>query len=1631
MPGTTNTVRLFVSGTTTNPLSGETGWAKDVQLPFGFRFFEQGPFTKFNVGAKGYITFVGAGSSNDWDPNRSGADYILRTAAPKNVIAAWWGDHFCTPDTGVKTKVLGEAPNRQFVIEWDGCSKRAPTGAASKTIFQTQVWLYEGSDAFRVRYGTVDFGSEDWESGTPPNTTPLPLSWGVKGNGPVGFMGPGRDGAPVCKPQLMNGTDPACTGRAHFPRNTTIQYGRSSFADVSGRVKSSDLVVSPTTFDLDVAVDLLNAGEAPANGVNFDVYLATAWGIEPGAAGSFKVASSTVPRNLTGGELRPVIQSVRNATRPPNGRYYVCAFFDPANSLAERDRSNNWVCSHDTILLGPDLVGTITAPVEGSPGATVNVPITIQNLGTDASGAFNYEIAIKPVENPGGVPPREIVLVARAVDGVQAGGTLQKTESVRLPDIVRAERYFFELKLDGDLEVPESDRSNNTSQSSGSMFNNRPALQISAGFRETLPDGCFYGEAIEATFEVCNAGRAVARNFKPGLIMGDGTIPHLGSDVTAASSPQFCGSPGTWNYTACEPVAGRGAVCAFEYCHAECNTNADCGSTGMICGDNPDLSDFLGRSAKSCMNELRFGTEPRNLRCRTFAVKGKIPMVDQNGIPYDSGTQRFHFIDDATHSLSMLEPTHQPSKEYECHPARLDLATADMRPTTKLVAGKEVPIRRLIQNLGFTNLVPGAFVRPETETFEYRYYLATTPDISVHQIPLQITSTSSGAGTATVTRKGSNQLTDLVSIPAELVPGEYYLGIILDPENKLVEHDKRNNVYVYPQKVRVEGRGLEVVTATLPRANVGTQYSYAFVATGGTGPYVWSVENPPPGMTMKENGSLQGVVTDVGTFAFTVRVTSGDAIHERVVALQVLPGQSELEVATKVLPIAVKGSPYGRWFDSVAGRYEQGVRLAASGGIPPYRWEIDPFAEASRMPEGIQDPTPEGLILGQATLMSESSRFLVRVSDSLGNENSAWLEIVVVEAGTLVLPSRPFPLAESGSDYEGCIVAEGGDGTFVWDVNEGLLPPGLTSEGRDFKICLVGRPTACGDYTVDVRVGDGQGQSTSASVSLSVECGPIQLNSRSVRPVSRGEEVEFQLLASPNRSPTFRIYRGSLPSGLTLSANGLISGTVAEDAAFDSHDLIIELSDVEGRRSLSALTMSVVVPERLRKINTTKKEGGCASTGGSTGALSTLGLALFGAAVLRRRSAGGPADSRSRWVAFSGLIALLAVGAVACGEDTVTQPESFCADIECGPNFTCDEADGLCKCGETNGVICREDEACVLDPTPQCVSSLCEFVTCERGQSCDAESGACKCGDTTCGEEEFCVRDACTTQDPCADVICGDGTQCVDGQCMCGETICVEGATCVEGSCVVDRCAGVSCGVNSVCNPEDGSCHCGGTTGSVCTTGEACLDDGDGGFACQVSTLCDGVVCGGGTVCDPEDGECRCGGVGTSHRVCLEGQSCVGGECRGGNLCAPGGVPTVCGAGLDCDPTDGICKCGGSDGTVCGENEGCSVLAGKKTCTSFCKLLAISTGCSTGEGCYYDSKQVHGKAFCAPAGTRGLDDECEEPNDCGPDYHCNLASKCTLVCDVTVGPGFCTTAGATHQCVPFTFGEIYGYCRAP
>jgi hypothetical protein len=183
--------------------------------------------------------------------------------------------------------------------------------------------------------------------------------------------------------------------------------------------------------------------------------------------------------------------------------------------------------------------------------------------------------------------------------------------------------------------------------------------------------------------------------------------------------------------------------------------------------------------------------------------------------------------------------------------------------------------------------------------------------------------------------------------------------------------------------------GLVIVTDTLETAVRGRDYTEAVNAQGGDGAYTWDVIAGalPPGLTLmtddlgEDDALISGIPEAEGTFAFTVRVQSGDGQTATAqLELRVLP-KVPVAIETPAVPPALAGSSYN-------------VGLSAYGGDGSFQWVL---AEGS-LPPGLV--LSEGRITGIPTT-PDTARFTLEVrSAGFTDRLSYVLPVVPNRTGT-------------------------------------------------------------------------------------------------------------------------------------------------------------------------------------------------------------------------------------------------------------------------------------------------------------------------------------------------------------------------------------------------------------------------------------------------------------------------------------------------------------------------------------------------------------------------------------------------------------------------------------------------------
>ncbi|MAZ61683.1 MAG: hypothetical protein CMB18_00035 [Euryarchaeota archaeon] len=144
--------------------------------------------------------------------------------------------------------------------------------------------------------------------------------------------------------------------------------------------------------------------------------------------------------------------------------------------------------------------------------------------------------------------------------------------------------------------------------------------------------------------------------------------------------------------------------------------------------------------------------------------------------------------------------------------------------------------------------------------------------------------------------------------------------------------------------------------------------------------------------------------------------------------------------------------------------------------------------------------------------------------------------------------------------------SDGGEAPLSWDVNSGLLPPGLefTSAGL-----IRGIPQKAGEYSFGLSVTDAAGRKAEETFEIDF-VDPLLVETSLIPDLTIGLPFELQLQGSGGTLPyQWEILDGVLPPGVTLGPNGYISGSADSPKATNLLVSVIDSSGLSTQKELS------------------------------------------------------------------------------------------------------------------------------------------------------------------------------------------------------------------------------------------------------------------------------------------------------------------------------------------------------------------------------------------------------------------------------------------------------------------------------
>jgi hypothetical protein len=344
-------------------------------------------------------------------------------------------------------------------------------------------------------------------------------------------------------------------------------------------------------------------------------------------------------------------------------------------------------------------------------------------------------------------------------------------------------------------------------------------------------------------------------------------------------------------------------------------------------------------------------------------------------------------------------------------------------------------------------------------------------------------------------------------------------------------------------QVLVEASGaspISLTPASLPTSDLGEHLNQTISATGGTGPYTYAVTagELPTGFSLEASGVVYGVSNEPESSQFTLTATdstgqSGTAQY----LLAVVNGGVVVSPTDGALPPVTEDQSYSQTF-------------TFSGGTAPYTYEIN-------------GPTPYGLELSAdgtdaVTLsgpveQSGTFSFTITAFDYRLNSGSQAYTLDVSPAPTITISPGEFskdPVI--GVPYAVQLTASGGTAPYLFSLypGEGTLPAGFTlsPEGLFSGIATPADTPYLDSF--EVMVTDANGFPGYQGYNVVAVRPKIKLKPTSIPDPSVGVAYTATLKATGGLAPyAISIVKGKLPKGLTLTPEGVLSGTPTKSGA--------------------------------------------------------------------------------------------------------------------------------------------------------------------------------------------------------------------------------------------------------------------------------------------------------------------------------------------------------------------------------------------------------------------------------------------------------------------------------------------------
>jgi len=371
---------------------------------------------------------------------------------------------------------------------------------------------------------------------------------------------------------------------------------------------------------------------------------------------------------------------------------------------------------------------------------------------------------------------------------------------------------------------------------------------------------------------------------------------------------------------------------------------------------------------------------------------------------------------------------------------------------------------------------------------------------------------------------------------------------------------------------------INVTNPAVSTGTTGTAFSQTFAQSGAIGSATFSLASGtlPAGLTLSTAGVLSGTPTQTGSFPITVKVTDANGCTGTGPTYTLVISCPTITVTNPAANSGTVGSPFNVTF----------TQSGASGTAT--------FTTSSTLPAGLT-LSAAGVLSGTPT-QSGTFPIVVTVTDSNGCTGTGATYTLTINCQTITVTNPANNSGTVDAAFSATFTQSGAIGSATFSIASGTLPAGLTLSAGGV---LSGTPQAPGTFPITVKVTDANGCSgTGPTYTLTISCQTITVTNPSSTTGTFGTPLSgsftFTQSGVGTHTPAvFTLNSGSLPSGVSLSSSGALTGTPTQTGIFS---ITVKVTDSNGCFGVGSTYTLTIAPKLTTKsyvdVGNTQLDGG-------------------------------------------------------------------------------------------------------------------------------------------------------------------------------------------------------------------------------------------------------------------------------------------------------------------------------------------------------------------------------------------------------------------------------------------------------